>query len=165
MRSAEQGSDRLPSLGRHGWGWLRIQQALIAAVIVCSTVGPHWPASVRTPLHVVGIAGLVLGGAMLIASVLSLGRSFRPLPEPLPGAELKQGYVYGLVRHPIYGAFTLLTLSAAVAFSPLALIPAMALIPVHIGKSMLEERWLTEVHPEYSDYRRRVRRRFLPGFF
>jgi protein-S-isoprenylcysteine O-methyltransferase Ste14 len=165
MRSVERGSDRLPSLGRHGQGWVRLQQVLIIAVVICCTAGPPWPAAVRTPLHVAGLIGLVLGAAMLIAAVLSLGQSFRTLPEPLPDAQLKQGYLYGLVRHPIYGAITVLTFAAAGAFSPLALIPSALLVPVHTGKSMLEERWLTSVHPDYPDYRRRVKHRFLPGLF
>ena len=165
MRLAERGSNRLPSLGRHGEGWLYIQLVLMIAVAVCCSVGPRWPTGVRSPLHVIGIVGLVLGAAMWVGSRFALGRSFRTLPEPLPGAELKQGYLYGLVRHPIYGAIILLAFSASLAYSPLALVPAAALIPVHIGKATLEERWLTAAHPEYADYRRRVKRRFLPGLF
>jgi protein-S-isoprenylcysteine O-methyltransferase Ste14 len=165
MQSAERGRTGLPSLGPRGEGWLRIQSLLIVAVPLCGAVGGQWPRSVRTPLFVVGVVGLALGAAMLVASVLSLGRSFRTLPEPLPGAQLKQGYLYGLVRHPIYGAIMVLAPSGAAVSSPLALIPALALIAVVIGKSLVEERWLTVAHPEYSDYRRRVKRRFLPGLF
>ncbi len=165
MQSAERGRTGLPSLGPRGEGWLRIQSLLIVAVLLCGAAGGPWPQSVRTPLFVAGIAGLALGAAMLVASMLSLGRSFRTLPEPLPGAELKQGYLYGLVRHPIYGAIMLLALSGAAYSSPLALIPAVALVAVLIGKSNVEERWLSAAHPDYSDYRRRVRRRFLPGLF
>jgi protein-S-isoprenylcysteine O-methyltransferase Ste14 len=165
MGSSERGRSGPPSLGSRGEGWLRIQSLLIVAVLLCGAAGGPWPRSVRTPLLVAGIAGLALGTAMLVASMLSLGRSFRALPEPLPGAELKQGYLYGLVRHPIYGAIMLLAPSGAAVSSPLALLPAAALTLVLIGKSTVEERWLTAAHPEYSDYRRRVRRRFLPGLF
>jgi protein-S-isoprenylcysteine O-methyltransferase Ste14 len=165
MRPAERAPESLPSLGRRGQGWLYIQQLLIIAVVGCCIAGPRWPGAVRMPLHVIGVAGLALGAAMLIASFLALGESFRTLPEPLPGAALKQGHLYGLVRHPIYGAIIVLGFAGSAAYSPLALLPAAALVPVLVGKSMVEERWLADAHPEYAAYRRRVRRRFLPGIF
>jgi protein-S-isoprenylcysteine O-methyltransferase Ste14 len=140
-----------------------MQQVLIVAVPFCGALGGGWPGSVRTPFLIGGIIGAAAGAGMFFGSVLSLGSSFRPLPEPRGGGELKQSYLYGLVRHPLYGGLILLAFSWAALFSPLSLLPAVLLTAVLVGKSMLEEEWLAVSHPGYADYRRRVRHRFLPG--
>jgi protein-S-isoprenylcysteine O-methyltransferase Ste14 len=78
------------------------------------------------------------------------------------GAELREAGLYGLARHPIYGGVLLLGLGWWLASSPLALLPMALLAGLFEAKSRREERWLVEHHPAYEDYRRRVRRRFIP---
>lgn len=88
-----------------------------------------------------------------------------PLPYPVDHSQLVQHGVYALVRHPLYSSllfaalgWTLFTLSLAHAL----------LLPVGLWffnyKASREEAWLTERHPEYADYARRVKK-FIPWVY
>jgi protein-S-isoprenylcysteine O-methyltransferase Ste14 len=46
--------------------------------------------------------------------------------------------------------------------SPWALIPSGAVAIFFPLKASVEEYWLTQRYPDYPEYARRVRRRFLP---
>jgi len=50
-----------------------------------------------------------------------------------------------------------------VAGNPVALLLGLALLPFFYAKSSFEERHLEEAYPGYADYRRRVRKRLVPG--
>jgi protein-S-isoprenylcysteine O-methyltransferase Ste14 len=91
-----------------------------------------------------------------------LGRWITPMPRPPAQADLQQRGVYALVRHPIYGGVMLLALAWSLFTSPWALLPTIALAGLLLMKSRLEEHWLGERFPDYPEYARRVRHRFLP---
>jgi protein-S-isoprenylcysteine O-methyltransferase Ste14 len=152
----------LPQLGPRGEGWVALQVVLIVLAGVAGLFGPRWPGAwdratwALVALCVAGAAVLLVGG------FFRLGAQVSPFPKPVAGGELKEGGVYGLVRHPIYGGVLLLSLGYAFAASPLALVPTALLAILFEGKRRREEAWLAERHPAYEDYRRRVRRSFIP---
>jgi protein-S-isoprenylcysteine O-methyltransferase Ste14 len=152
----------LPELGPRGEGWVALQVVLLALVGVAGVFGPRWPGSWDRVTWVL-VAVCAAGSAMLlIGGFFLLGAQITPFPKPVEGGELKDGGVYGLVRHPIYGGALLLCLAYAFAASPLALLPTALLALLFEGKRRREEAWLLERHPAYEEYRRRVRRSFIP---
>jgi protein-S-isoprenylcysteine O-methyltransferase Ste14 len=110
----------------------------------------------------IGVLLALGGGALAVLGVRHLGPSLTAFPRPLEDAELREDGVYGLVRHPLYGALLLLATAFALMTSPWALIPAAVLAPVLVAKSVREEGWLAERYAGYAVYRARVRRRFIP---
>jgi len=152
----------LPSLGPRGEGWVAIQAVLIVAIAVTGVLGPRWPVEARPWLWgaagVLGAAGVVLfaGGSQ------RLGRQLTPFPKPVENGGVKQDGAYRLVRHPIYGGVLLMGLAWALATSPLALVPWALACPFLETKRYREETWLLERHPDYDEYRRRVKHRFVP---
>lgn len=153
---------RLPSLGTRGGGWVLIQVALIAVVIAVGLFGERWSDRARlTRLVAAGVLGT--SGTLLVASAVgALGRSITPLPRPGHGAELKTIGPYAWVRHPIYGGLLLMALAWSFLTSSWALAPTGALAIFFILKARLEEHWLKERFPAYTEYAGRVRRRFVP---
>jgi len=110
---------------------------------------------------------LFLITAMIFGSLGSrhLKEVLTPLPYPVEHSRLITTGIYSLVRHPLYSSqlflatgwsifslslsHTLLTLFALAFFS---------------FKASREERWLTLRHPEYSDYRKQVKK-FIPWIY
>jgi protein-S-isoprenylcysteine O-methyltransferase Ste14 len=152
----------LPSLGPRGEGWVAIQIALFGAILAIGLFGSRWPEQAQIPRLVAAVFLATLGAWLLGAGVGSLGRSITPLPRPPAQADLQQQGVYARVRHPIYGGVMLLALAWSLLSSPWALLPTIALAALLLMKSHLEEHWLRERYPEYPEYARRVRHRFLP---
>ena len=152
----------IPSLGRRGGGWVALQFALMAAVVIAAWLGPAWPGSVSTLLTVAGglaaVAGVVLG----LASGRALGGALTPYPRPSGSGRLVERGPYRVVRHPIYSAGILLFGGVATMLSPLALVPAAALALTWALKSAVEERFLLGHYPGYGSYTSRVRFRFVP---
>jgi protein-S-isoprenylcysteine O-methyltransferase Ste14 len=153
----------LPELGTCGWGWVAIQAVLMAAILLSALVGLGWPANFATAAYAVGALLLVLGSLLLVAGALRLGASLTPLPAPRTGQELTTTGIYGLARHPMYGGGLLFALGWSTVFGSVVGLLLTAVLVVFVElKSRREEQWLTERHPDYADYRRRTRRRFIP---
>ena len=62
----------------------------------------------------------------------------------------------------MYGGALLVMLGWALLSSPLALIPLGVAAAFLDAKRRREEAWLVAKHPDYADYRRQVRRQFIP---
>jgi protein-S-isoprenylcysteine O-methyltransferase Ste14 len=152
----------LPSLGPRGEGWVAIQIALFGAILAAGLAAARWPLQARIPRLMVAVLVGVAGASLLGAGIRALGESITPLPRPNARAVLRQHGVYGLVRHPIYGGVMLLALAWSLLSSPWALVPTVALAGLLLMKSRIEEHWLGERFPDYPEYARRVRHRFLP---
>lgn len=152
----------LPALGPRGEGWVAIQVALFALLAVAAVLGPEWADALEQPLlgaaFVLGLAG----AALLLAGIVGLGAQVSPFPKPVEAGALREGGVYALVRHPVYGGGVLLAIAWTLATSYLGFVPTALLCVLVELKSRREELWLVERHPGYEDYRRRVRRRFIP---
>jgi protein-S-isoprenylcysteine O-methyltransferase Ste14 len=107
-----------------------------------------------------GLALQVLGAAIAVTSLLTLGRSFG-------FAAADRGLVirgpYALVRHPMYASYLLL--QTGYLLQSLALRNALVLLfgsLCNVGRVFAEERILGN-HPQYATYRQRVRWRMIPG--
>lgn len=124
--------------------------------------GPEWPDAVERPLLALGFAVGIPGAILFLGGALHLGAQLTPYPRPVEGGSLRDGGLYGLVRHPIYGGALLLALAWSLATSWLALGPTLLLALLFDLKSRREELWLAERHEGYAAYRERVRRRFIP---
>jgi protein-S-isoprenylcysteine O-methyltransferase Ste14 len=139
--------------------WVSGQILLIALVVVAAILGPHWPAGLV--MAIIGVVITVAGGLAMLWGGRTLGRALTPYPSPR-GQHLERG-PYGFVRHPMYGGGIVLATGIALASSPLALVPALALIPFLLVKARYEERLLAQADPSYGEYLKRVRSRFFPG--
>lgn len=109
------------------------------------------------------MALVAAGGAFFLWALLSLGTALTALPAPRSSSEeLVDRGAFRLARHPIYGGGLLVALGFSLAWAPWGLVPTAALLVLFELKSRVEEAWLAERFAGYEDYRRRVRRRFLP---
>ena len=153
----------LPDLGHRGEGWVALQVALFAAFVLGAVLGPPWPEGIGGWSFALGIALALAGGALAAAAILGLGHDLTAFPKPKEGMTVRTRGVYGMVRHPIYGGLILVVIGGSLTNSPLALVPAVALALLFEGKRRVEERWLVEHDPGYSEYRHRVRKAFIPG--
>jgi protein-S-isoprenylcysteine O-methyltransferase Ste14 len=156
------GSGRLPALGRRGGGWVAIQMALVAAAVATGLAGGSWSPAASPWLAVAGAVVALAGAGLMIGAGAGLGRQLTPFPRPVDDGVLRQDGVYGLVRHPMYGGALLLLLGWALLSSPLALVPLAVAAVFLDAKRRREEAWLAEQYAGYQDYRRQVRRQFIP---
>ena len=121
-----------------------------------------WPAA-ALPLHRMRLAagatlGL-LGAALLLSGLKSLGASLTPLPYPKDGGTLVQSGAYRVVRHPLYGGLILASAGWGLILGSIpTLVYAGALGVLLDVKARREEEWLAGKYPEYSAYRARVRK-------
>ncbi len=114
----------------------------------------------------IGGAVLIVAGVVLFAWAYATLRSWRLLPTIEPGHALCTTGPYGLVRHPMYLALTLLGAGTAVWVASWPAAIAAALIVVGgDGRARLEEQALLATFgAEYRAYGARVRR-LIPGVY
>jgi len=153
-----------PQLGARGGGWVVLQFALIAAVVVAGLVGQPWPEAARGTLGVIGAVLAFAGGALALVSARALGqsRSLTPFPRPLELARLVEGGPYRIVRHPMYSSGLLFFVGFSLAFSPWALLVTAVLAVVWGLKARVEERFLGPRYDRYAAYCKRTRYRLFP---
>ena len=126
--------------------WLRISGAEIG-----------WVQWLRMPAMIIGCTLLVAAAALLAAAVLNLGRSLTAFPRPLQSGTLVVHGAYALVRHPIYTSIILAILGVALVLpSTVGLVFTAVTFVFFDRKATYEEKILTNVYPEYAEYRRRV---------
>lgn len=154
-RSPEGGTGR-------GGGWVAAQAVLLLAIAAVGVLAPGWTSGPRPALAIAGAALALAGVVLAAAGMRHLGSSLTPFPAPLEGGELREGGVYALVRHPIYGGILLTALGWSLLTSAWALVPTAMLAVLFEGKRRREERWLVEHYPGYPAYRSAVPRRFIP---
>jgi protein-S-isoprenylcysteine O-methyltransferase Ste14 len=142
-----------------GASWVVAQSVVIVATILLIRE------SSRPESALLRIGGLViaLAGVLLFGwAYRTMGRSFTPFPRPPASGELVVSGPFELVRHPVYGGLLLGSAGASLAVGLAGLAGTALLAVLWWRKSAFEERLLVERYPEYSSYRARVRRRFLP---
>ncbi|MEI6209236.1 MAG: isoprenylcysteine carboxylmethyltransferase family protein [Desulfuromonadales bacterium] len=143
--------------------WYLVVQAGLFLLLI---VGPHsfkWMSEWRSPCTwISSLAGciLLLAGILLATcGALNLGRNLTPLPLPKENATLVVSGAYRFVRHPIYSGITFMAFGWGLwLHSWLTIGYALLLFAFFDGKSRFEERMLEERFPEYSAYRKRVRK-------
>jgi protein-S-isoprenylcysteine O-methyltransferase Ste14 len=148
--------------------WYFVVQLLLFALILLAPLAPGqpgWPSALSWPARALGLLLGLAGLALAAAGLLGLGSNLSVLPHPKDDAELVQGGVYGLARHPIYGGLIVGAVGwALLTNSLLALGLALVLLLFFEIKSRREERQLLARFPAYAAYRRRVRK-FFPCLY
>ncbi|MGE5838812.1 MAG: methyltransferase family protein [Deltaproteobacteria bacterium] len=113
------------------------------------------PQVVKQISQVVIFCANVLG----VVTLLNLGRSFGIL---IAFRELKSQGLYGLVRHPMYGTDILLRIGFLIShFNLFTLFVFIISAACYVYRAILEERFLIQ-QPEYREYMKQVRYRFIP---
>jgi protein-S-isoprenylcysteine O-methyltransferase Ste14 len=133
----------------------------MAIVVLVSGIPPQWPAWISLS----GLVFVALGAYLFAHAVASLGRSMTVFPEPRRTGVLVENGPYRYARHPIYGGGLLIFFGIGLISSVWAVAATAVLAYVWVGKSREEERRLSARFPGYEDYRRRVRRRFIPFLY
>ena len=148
--------------------WYFVVQLVLFALILLAPLAPGqlaWPAAVSLPLRAAGLVIAAVGGGLGLAGLLGLGRNLSVLPHPKDDAELVQGGVYGLVRHPIYAGLIIGALGWALLTNSLAALALAVVLFVFFDiKSRREERQLRARFADYAAYQRRVRK-FFPFLY
>jgi protein-S-isoprenylcysteine O-methyltransferase Ste14 len=150
-------------------GWFVVAQVAVwagfAAVLLFADPSPDLPGAVALGSRVAGGVLVVAGTALVFAGWGALGPAVSPYPAPRTGTDLVEHGGYRVVRHPIYGGICLGAAGVALlALDPAALaVAVLVIVPFLWLKSSFEERHLVAAYPGYEDYRRRVRKRLIPG--
>jgi len=150
----------VPQLGERGGGWVVLQFAFMAAILVAGVVGPGWP--VGWLLVVVGILVALAGAVLAVSAGRAHEGSLTPFPRPISGAALVESGPYRVVRHPIYSGGTLFFIGISLALSPAALAVTGILAIVWALKVQVEEGFLRASAPGYAAYCERTRARLIP---
>lgn len=141
-----------------GGRWVAAQFALMALIVVAGFLPPGWPEGVAPLLTALGAMLALLGGIVVVWAWQTLGQrnAASPFPVPREGGRLVEGGPYAFVRHPIYAAGLLFFTGVALATSPTAFVPFIALAVLWRNKAQLEEDYLQRSYHEYGEYRERV---------
>jgi len=155
--------------GKRGEYLVAIQFLLIFSFIVLPVI-PAVPDSLAsfipeplrwTVLILFSIAAMIFGslGSRHLKEVLT------PLPYPVEHSRLITTGIYSLVRHPLYSSQLLLATGWSIFSLSLShMLLTILALAFFSFKASREERWLTLRHPEYSDYRKQVKK-FIPWIY
>ena len=159
--SAQQPPSESPRPGRRGEWLVVLQFVLFFAFLFLPAWNPWASQDLMASTAYPRMALLAIGGLIALAlgvlGLFHLGRNLTPLPYPLDHNQLVTRGVYGWVRHPLYSS----QLFAALGWVCYSLSLGHLLLLV-VGflffdyKARKEEDWLSQRHPEYADYARRV---------
>jgi protein-S-isoprenylcysteine O-methyltransferase Ste14 len=121
------------------------------------------PSLLQAPFQPLAWLSLGLSGIVgLWALLANRPGNFNIRPTPHAQGKLVAHGPYRWIRHPMYTAVSLLGLACALALgSALAWLLWLVLSLVLLAKALLEERWMTALHPSYAHYQARTRR-FIP---
>ncbi|MGH7914971.1 MAG: methyltransferase family protein [Candidatus Binataceae bacterium] len=127
----------------------------------------HWSDSVPRTLQIVGLAIFALALALIVWA-MRINRFFSSVIrlQEDRGHKLITDGPYRWVRHPGYIAGLLFCLSSGIALgSWLSLLPAVACVPLLLGRTVAEDRFLKNNLKGYSAYADAVRYRLVPGIW
>ena len=143
--------------------WYVVAQVFLFALIVFGPANlPGWSAWTSPWAEIatwLGLALMLVGGALAVGGLLRLGSNLTPLPYPRDCSNLVESGPYAIVRHPIYSGLIIGAMGLALrAHGWLTIVYALALFAFFDIKSRREEVWLVQKFPEYAEYRTRVRK-------
>jgi protein-S-isoprenylcysteine O-methyltransferase Ste14 len=111
--------------------------------------------STLTVANLVTVAANVLG----LVTLLNLGRSFGVF---IAFREIRTTGLYAIVRHPMYLTDILFRVGYLIShFTPFIVVAFVLSSACYVYRAFLEERFLSH-RPEYVEYLRRVKYRFIP---
>lgn len=108
------------------------------------------------------ITSAVIGLSALMANRPG---NFNIHPVPKQQGQLVIHGIYRSIRRPMYTAVLLFSLAALLSAPNMTAVMAYVLLGlVLLMKALLEERWMSQHHPQYRGYMKRTTR-FVPGLF
>jgi protein-S-isoprenylcysteine O-methyltransferase Ste14 len=135
--------------------WVTLQFSLLLAMAILCVL----QAQVVLPGMAPWLLWLASVGLGLWTLSVNRPGNFNIHPEPHPDGHLVQDGPYRFVRHPMYGSVLLLAAGASVWLgSVMGWALFLALLGVLMAKAHMEERWLEQRYPQYSEYRLRTYR-------
>jgi protein-S-isoprenylcysteine O-methyltransferase Ste14 len=145
--------------GEHGEWWVIGQGVLFLAAVVAPERGAAWSPGWRRVGKIIGVSVALAGIGLTAGGIRALGENVTPLPYPKDESTLVREGVYGIVRHPIYGGSILMTLGAGLATANTTRTLLSGVLALFFdAKARREESWLLDKFPDYSTYRRTVRK-------
>ena len=140
----------------------RWQDWVIPFFTVSSAMFLRPPAETNPDYQWISIGIQLIGIAMILYSLSSLGRSFGVIPA---NRQIKDKGAYRLVRHPLYSSELVFYAGFLLGNCSLrnSLIVAF-ILGGQIWRSIAEERLLSR-DEHYQNYLKKVRYRFLPGIY
>lgn len=143
-------------MGKRGEGWVAIQAVIFAAIFFAPRC---CEGSYPFVLRAVGWALFAAAGSFALWAFVVLGRNLTPFPKPVDGNRLVRNGPFGVVRHPIYTSVIFGSLGWSLGLSSLPGVGLAILLFFFFElKSRREERWLQELHEEYSEYKASVKK-------
>ncbi|SHM96041.1 Protein-S-isoprenylcysteine O-methyltransferase Ste14 [Chitinophaga jiangningensis] len=140
--------------------WVVIIVSLVAAGNLAAVNSTPICQSYTTMLYT-GLVIILLGVALRLAAVISLGKYFTVAVRIREGHQVKQDGMYKLVRHPSYAASLLSFIGYGISLNNWISL-AVTIIPVFAAflyRMNVEEKVLLEnFGKEYSDYMARTKR-------
>jgi len=162
--------------GQPGENWKPWDKLLASLTILPTLAVPaiaglderfDWSPQVGTPVHIVGLVGLILGQLLFTWSMVS--NPFFSTAVRLQmdrGQTVATGGPYRYVRHPGYLGYIVMMVGTALIFGSLwALIPAGVTGVLMVVRTVLEDKTLREELPGYEAFAQRVRYRLVPGIW
>lgn len=161
--------DPKPWYGRRGEVLVVIQFALLFGFILTPVWNPWASPDLYAALGPVRWAVLIVTWviALILGSLgsMHLREYITPLPYPVDHSRLVQHGIYAIVRHPLYSSQLFAALGWVLFNLSLSHLAVLVIGFLFFSyKASREERWLTERHPEYPEYARRVRK-FIPWVY
>jgi len=139
-----------------------VMQAVLLAILFFGPSHFNSDAGITSPnglLMLLGYGIFILGTAIGLMAAFNLGKNLTPLPRPKENAELIQGGLYRLVRHPIYFGVIVLSLGWGLIQQSTLVWLYVVIIAIFFDiKSRKEEQWLVERFSAYAEYQGRVRK-------
>lgn len=140
-----------PSIGSSRIGIILVTLQFIALTVIALHAGPAldwWPSA----------CFLGLSALIMVWSLLAMGKTtFRVHPQPAKTGTLRTGGIYRLLRHPMYSAVLIASLTVLWTHpSWLVLLATIVAAIVLRAKILIEEQQLRQKFPGYSDYAERV---------
>lgn len=149
--------------------WVTIQMIIFVAAAVGGPAGYLLIGRPDLPWHrvidiIAGIIVIFVGLQIAGQAQRDLGESMRVAPTPLDDATFVDRGWYGRVRHPLYLSAFIVGLGWMLIWPGIVALAVTLVAFVFFSlKARHEERLLVKRYPEYDDYMRRVRWRFVPG--
>jgi len=117
-------------------------------------------------IRYLGLFFLIIGSVLALYAALSLKENLKPSPRPRAGGYLVTSGLYSIVRHPAYSCIMLAALGVSLWMNDaVRMLFTFWLFIFFNAKSKAEEKWLEKTYPEYSEYKKRVTKRFIPWVY
>lgn len=127
----------------------------------------HWSPDFHLILPIIGIICTV-SGQLLFLTAQKQNKFFSSTVRIQSDREhnVCDTGLYKIVRHPAYLGSVIQAVGFPLLFESLwSIIPAALLVAVHIVRTFLEDRVLTEELNGYTDYSKKTRYRIIPGIW